>query len=245
MTDARAALGLLTGITSPREIDDDILELSPGTPRAAHYDRIAFGYDALLGATSYNRILWKTSPQRCRAFAHDVFHARTSGTHVELGCGSLLFTSHLYAEDRGRPIVLIDQSIEMLRRARRRVRSRAGAVPSHVVLARGDVRDLRVTHAGATTVLAMHVLHVVDDASALLAALASFARPTGSTIGLSSIFLAGGRGDVFLRMLHAAGELATPRARHEIERLVGARVPGRMNVDVEGSMAFVTVGRDT
>lgn len=245
MSDPHAALALLAGTTTPREIDDDILDLSPGTPRPAHYDRIAWAYDYVLGARSYNRLFWKTSPHHNRAFAREVFSARDSGTHIELGCGSLLFTAQLYDDDRGRPAILIDQSLEMLRRARARLRRRTGGVPRHVVLVRGDARDIHVAPGAgpAATVLSMHVLHVVEEGAALLGTLGSLARPTESTIGLTSIVRAGGRGDVFLRMLHAAGELATPRTLGDVERLVAEHVPGRAAVDLEGSMSFWTITR--
>jgi SAM-dependent methyltransferase len=246
VSDPHAALAQLAPAVAPREIDDEILDLSYDRPRPAHYDRIAWAYDYVLGSKIYNRLTWKTSPARCRSFARDVFDARSTGPHVELGCGSLLFTSPLYDEDRGRAVVLIDQSLEMLRRARTRLRERTGAVPRHVVLVRADARDMCLPpETGiATTVLAMHVLHVVEDGDAFLATLGSLARPVASTIGLTSIVRAGGRGDVFLRILNAAGELATPRTRPEVEHLVAKHVRGSAAVELDGSMSFVTVTRE-
>src|SRR5438270_771880 len=156
MTDGREALEQLAGRV-PREIDREIFDLSPAIGNA-HYDRIARLYDAALGTKTYNRALWSTTPDLYRAFAARVFASRASGPHVELGCGSLLFTSHVYARDSGRPAILIDQSVEMLRRARARLERAEGTFPRHVVLARGDVRTLDVAPGFAATTFANFVL---------------------------------------------------------------------------------------
>ena len=241
VTDARAALEELAGRT-PAEIDRDIFELSP-IVGSAHYDRIAPMYDALLGTNSYNRVMWRTTPATYRAFATRIFESHASGTHVEIGCGSLLFTSHLYERDRGRPSILIDQSIEMLRRARARLEQGAGTLPRHVVLARGDVRSLEFPRPFATTALSAFVLHVLDDPVPLLRALSRVARPTDSTIGVSSIFKSGGRSNVALAVLHAARELGPPRTLASLETMMRAEVPGALRVDIDGSVALMSVDR--
>jgi ubiquinone/menaquinone biosynthesis C-methylase UbiE len=241
MTDARAALEELAG-RPPAEIDRDIFELSP-IVGPAHYDRIAPLYDIVLATNIYNRLTWRTTPAAYRAFATRVFESRPAGTHIEIGCGSLLFTAHLYERDRGRPSVLIDQSIEMLRRARSRLEKTGGKLPRHVVLARGDVRTLDLSNPIATTALSAFVLHVLDDPVPLLRSLARVARPTGSTIGVSSIFKSGGRSNVALALLHAAGELGPPRTLSSLEGLMRAEVPGALAVDVDGSVALMTVAR--
>jgi len=241
VTDARAALFELAGRDVP-EIDRDIFELSP-VVGSAHYDRIAAPYDLLLGTNAYNWALWKTTPASYRDFAMRVFESRSTGTHVEIGCGSLLFTSHVYATDRGRPAILVDQSIEMLRRGRARLENRSGRFPEHVVLARGDVRTLDFPAGTATTVLSAFVMHVLDDPIPLLRSLSGAARPSGSTIALSSIFKSGGRSNVALSALHAAGELGPPRDLLTIERMVRAEIPGELRTKIAGSVALLTVER--
>jgi SAM-dependent methyltransferase len=241
MSDAHAAFEELAG-RPPRELDTDIFELSAPLGRA-RYDRIARLYDAALSTNLYSRVMWKSSPARYRAFAASVFNSRSTGLHVEVGCGSLLFTAQLYDEDRGRPVILVDQSIEMLRLARARLVGRTGKVPRHVLLARGDVRLLGVAPGQAATVLSMFVLHVVDEPGPLLLSLDHLARSTESTVGLTSLFLAGGRGDVFLKLLYQAGELSVPRSRATIDALVADAISGRTSMDTDGSMSFITVTR--
>lgn len=240
MTDARAALELLAG-RSLATIENDITELTP-VPEA-HYDRIGRVYDPLIRTRAYNRIVWRSSPAEYRAFAERVFDSRQSGPHIELGCGGLAFTAHLYREDRGRPIILIDQSLVMLRIALARLIDREGRLPPHIVLARGDARELRASAGIGSTVLAMLVLHVLDDGPGFLSTLNALADPQHATIGVASIFRGGSRrGDAWLRLFEATHEL-TGRSLSEIEQMMSKAIPGMLRTDTSGSMAFLTVAR--
>lgn len=240
MADALAALELLAGRRLPM-LEDGIVELTP--VGNAHYDRIGRVYDPLIRTTAYNRIVWRSSPVEYRAFAERVFSDRRTGAHVELGCGGLAFTAGLYREDRGRPVILVDQSLVMLRIARGRLIDRDGRLPSHVVLARGDARELRASGAIASTVLAMLVLHVVDDGPGFLSTLNSLADPECATLGVASIFRGGSRrGDAWLRVFEATHEL-TGRSLPEIERMTSAAIPGVLTAETSGSMSFLTVKR--
>jgi SAM-dependent methyltransferase len=236
MTDLPSSLGL-------RPIDDSIFAADETSPTPAHYDRMGGLYDAVCGTEAYNRLVWGTTPDRSRAFATRIFEARAEGAHVELGCGGLLFTSHLYDEDRGRTCVLTDPSVAMLRMARRRLRKRHGRVPSHVVLVRADGFRLPLPAGFATTVLSMHVLHVLDDRAAFLRALERLASPERSTIGFSSLVRTGHSRDLFLATLHHAGELSVPLTSDELNDLARTTLSGEIDVEARGSMRFVTVQR--
>src|SRR4051812_8948588 len=205
MTDARQLLERIA-IEPLSAIDEDIF--GSNSAAAAHYDRMGWVYDAVCGTRAYDALVWNTTPEVSRDFARGVFGSRAEGPHVELGCGSLLFTADLYAHDRGRPCVLIDPSLAMLRMARQRLRSRTGAVPRHVVLVRGDSTRLPVSLAFAATVLSMHVLHVVADREAFIERLAALARPREATVGLTCLVRTGAWRDALLHALHRAGELA-------------------------------------
>jgi SAM-dependent methyltransferase len=238
VTDARDLLAAVTIGPPPRELPGGIYDITTSPPRA-HYDLTARAYDVLVGSTAWHRLLWKTTPAAFRTFAERIYSSRAGGPHVEVGCGSLLFTAHLYGDDRGRPVILVDQSIQMLQLAARRLAKRFGAVPRHVALVLGDARDLRLEGGWASTVLAMHVLHVVHERRELLSLLSALARVDNSTIGLTSIFHAGGRGDAFLSILSAANELAPGLTRAELERLLAESLGAGTAIQVEGSMAYM------
>jgi SAM-dependent methyltransferase len=238
MIDARAFLASLVNGCTLTEIDDDIIDLAPRV--VAHYDAMGWLYDAVCGTSLYNRIVWGTDPQDSRNFATRIFKSRPTGPHVELGCGALLFSAHLYDEPHDRPCILIDQSVAMLRMARDRLRARVGRVPTHVALVRADGRELPFIRGFASTVLSMHVLHVVHERAVFLQSLASLALPATSTIGLTSLVRTGSHRDALLSMLHAAGELSPPISEAQLSELVRRELPCAPTIDVVGNMAFVS-----
>lgn len=238
MNDARALLAMLAE-RPIAELEPDIFDLAP-TQGSAHYDRMGWLYDAACGTALYNRVVWGTTPDRSREFAERVFASRDAGPHVELGCGSLLFSASVYDRDRGRPVILVDQSLAMLRMARARLSARTGRVPEHVALVRGDARRLPLGRGFASTVLSMHVLHVIDDRAAFLETLASLAARSASTIGLTSLVRTGSHRDSLLALLYRAGELSRPLRAAELEMLVRQSLPGSVSIERAGSMAFVS-----
>lgn len=74
-------------------------------------------------------------------------------------------------------------------------------------------------------------------------ALSHVAQPTGSTIGVSSIFKSGGRSNIALAVLHAARELGPPRTLATVEQLVRSEIAGSLSTDRPGSVALMTVSR--
>lgn len=239
MTDAP---GVLSSIGSFAEIEDSILGVSGARAETAHYDRMGRVYDLVCGTRAYNRLVWGTTPSRSRSFASHVFASRAAGPHVEVGCGGLLFTSHVYDEDRGRACILADPSIAMLRMARGRLTKRHGRVPPHVVLLRADGFHLPLPDGFATTVLSMHVLHVLEAREAFLRALARLAAPAGSTIGFTSLVHTGGFRDRLVSALHRAGELSSPMTASRVDALARRTLPGAVSAEQAGEMRFVVAG---
>jgi SAM-dependent methyltransferase len=234
--DAIAALGAA-------EIDDAIFAVDGKSAAPTHYDRMGSLYDSVCGTSAYNRTVWGTTPDRSRAFATRIFESQSRGPHVEVGCGGLLFTSHLYDEPRDRVCILTDPSVEMLRIARRRLRRRHGRVPPHVALLRADGFHLPLPAGFATTVLSMHVLHVLDDRVEFLRALDRLASRRRATIGFSSLVRMGSFRDGFLAALHAAGELSVPIDPSALAELSRAAFDVELMVEACGSLRFCTLMR--
>lgn len=225
------------------EIEDAIFAVDAGNAAATHYDRMGVLYDVVCGTTAYNRAVWGTTPDTSRAFATSIFESRNAGVHVEVGCGGLLFTAHLYDEARGRVCILSDPSIAMLRMARERLRRRQGNVPPHVALLRADGFALPFPAGFATTVLSMHVLHVLERRAEFLRVLDRLASLSAATIGFSSLVRTGHFRDGLLAALHAAGELSAPLSAAELEQLARGSFAGDVEIEARGSLRFCTVTR--
>lgn len=196
----------------------------------APYDRKAAGYDRLVRSRTYNRLLWKTSPDDYEAFAAAAI-AEDDGPLLDVGAGSAAATAHLHAAS-GRPTVLVDTSRAMLERAGERI----GDDAPHVSLLQADALALPL-EGGFTTVLCMGLLHLFDDPAALVDALCAQAVP-GGTVHVSALVAETAIGRRYLRVLHRAGEVAAPRTAAELSAALGG-----IELDARGSMAYASIRR--
>ncbi|WP_433327804.1 class I SAM-dependent methyltransferase [Spirillospora sp. CA-294931] len=129
------------------------------------YDRVAAGYDDHLGGM-----------RRGRAWAAKVApHLVPGGLVADLGTGTGTLAAALAEE--GWPVVGLDYSHEMLKRARARI--------PRVVQA--DVARLPLRSGSCANLLATCVVDVVDSPEALLAEAARVLRPGGRMVVISSI----------------------------------------------------------
>jgi len=87
---------------------------------------------------------------------------------LDLGCGSLAFTAETYSQYSERPVVLVDQSLKMLRMAKSRLIKRNGNVPDNLVFLHADAFQLPFRAKAFKTILSENLLHCLDDTSILL-----------------------------------------------------------------------------
>jgi SAM-dependent methyltransferase len=222
-----------------RAVEDGIYSVLPeGAPEHA-YDRRAAVYDAVVGTRLYNRVMWGASPLDYAAFARRAVASHASDWMLDAPCGSMLFSARAYLESR-RPIVALDQSLRMLRRARSRLVELAGSFPAHVLLLQADLSDLPFRPGSFHTVLCMNVLHLYADAGALIPRLDGLLAD-GGRLFLTSL-VANDRliGDGYLRILHRAGEFVRPRSSAELEKLLRDTLPRGVSYRTRGNMAFAT-----
>jgi SAM-dependent methyltransferase len=155
---------------SVRLIEEDIYSVLPDTPRQHHYDKRAFLYDSVVSTRLYNFVMWGTLPGNYVQFARQALNSCGDGLFLDAGCGSLLFTGHLYIRSN-RHIVAFDQSLAMLRRARARLRKLLGRGAEHIRLLQADLSDLPFRRNSFRTVLCLNVLHQFADATGLVSGL--------------------------------------------------------------------------
>jgi ubiquinone/menaquinone biosynthesis C-methylase UbiE len=130
---------------------------------------------------------------------------------LDAACGSLVFTAHTSLKS-DRPVIACDQSLDILRRACRRLRGLGGAAPSQVVLLQADVSDLPFRQNSFQTVLCMNVLHHVADGASLIynlhALLASDGQLHLTSLVKNNRFV----GDGYLNLLHKQGWIVRPKS---------------------------------
>lgn len=240
---ARALLpSLLTVSQRPRVVSPDIYSILPSVVGRHLYDRRAALYDRIVVTRLYNRLVWGNSPQDYTEFARQAVRSGEHSWLLDAGGGSLLFTADIYAECRARPILVLDQSLEMLTRAHARLIELAGSIPEHIVLLQADLSDLTgFIRSGVGTVVCLNVLHHVEAAATLIHNLAGLLDRGERKMFVTSLIMTGRLADLYLRTLYFAGGFARPRTEKDIRTLFQEATAGEVTLRVQGSMAYVTV----
>jgi ubiquinone/menaquinone biosynthesis C-methylase UbiE len=205
------------------------------------YDAAPWLYDLIVGSAPYHRLVWGMHPREHGRFVEKALAAAPPGRLLDAGCGSLLFTAAAYRQTR-RPITLLDGSIGMLERGRRRLG--ASATGANLELRHGDLYELPLEAGSFAGVLHFGVLHCLQSPERALDEMARVSQE-GSALFLSCLVLGRKRGDSFLRRLQRAGHVAESRTADEVALLVegaGYRVTSRAT---EGSFLFLEATRET
>jgi SAM-dependent methyltransferase len=206
-------------------------------PTRASYDGKVTVYDLLSGNRYYNRLMWSYWPATFTPFCSAALASSTRGWVLDVPCGSLLFTAQIYAGYTQRPVVLLDQSVGMLRAAKARLLRLCGGVPDNLLFLQGDVLQLPFNPRSFDTIISMNVLHILQDAAGLLTGLQQ-ALADGGTLSLTSLVANTWLGSAYLKALRIAGQVAPPR---DVGRVLAIFDELGMPVQhrVEGSMMFV------
>jgi ubiquinone/menaquinone biosynthesis C-methylase UbiE len=142
-------------------VDGPICSATPPRERAADYDRIAAGYDMVVGTTLYNRLVWGNWARHYSEAAQRFLAEAPAGPLLDCGCGSLVFTANAYrqsaAQDR---LVLQDRSLGMLRRGAKRA--------ANGTFLQADAAAMPFKQEAFTGVMSWGMLHVFGTGSPFL-----------------------------------------------------------------------------
>ena len=222
-----------------RLVEDAIYSVLPDGSQQHHYDKRASVYDLIVSRRSYNLVMWGSSPLDYTDFAQRAIASSPKARFLDAGCGSLLFTAPTYLECR-RQIIACDQSLAMLRRARKRLIKLSGSVPEHILLLQADLNDLPFRPAAFLTVLCLNVLHQFENAAALITNLERLLDVDGHLYLTSLVSNNRFVGDRYLDALHTAGEFVRPRTPLELKEILDKSLGREVSCRVKGNMAFVT-----
>ena len=223
-------------------VEDDIYSVlsNPLTPH--QYDGRAAVYDALVNSRLYGRLAWGSLPNDYVSFVRESLASSSDGRFLDAGCGSLIFAAPSYLQSN-RQIIAFDQSLAMLRRARKRLRKLAGAVPEHIVLLQGDLADLPFQPKSFPGVLCLNVLHHIQAAAALIGNLKALLTDEGHLNLTSLVYNHRFAGDLYLRALHLSGAFARPRSSLELRQILERALSGKVAYRLKGNMAYASYGR--
>ena len=202
-------------------------------------DTRAAAYDRLVSMRWYSQIAWGVPPATHTDFIVRALTFETDGWALDVAAGSCLASASVYPKT-SRPLIILDRSLEMLRRGMGRLRQLSGAIPPHVVFLQADANALPFRSESMATVLCHGAFHVFPSPSAVCA---EWSRVLGSGGFLYVSSLVRGRwlGDRYLGLLHSAGEVTQPRTPGEFAGFVEAKLEGSAQLEALGNFAYVSI----
>lgn len=217
-------------------VEPHIYTVASEEREASDYDEMSLFYDYVMGNSLYNRLMWGYRISELERVSLDSLRSAEDGWILDVGCGSLVFSARNYATCQSRPVALVDSSIGMLRRAKARMIDLNGSVPSNMAFIHGDALRLPFRPRVFKTVLAMNLVHVVEDVAQAVNQLKSVVEPAGA-LTLTTLVINNRFGDRYMAFLSKKG-LITPRRPAEIMRVfdeLGMEASHRL----EGNMMFI------
>lgn len=222
-------------------VEAHIYSVYPDVERANDYDENVGFYDRVIGNRTYNRIMWGYDSTEFINFTQAALKSREAGWVLDAGCGSLVFTAQAYADFSMRPVVFLDQSIEMLRAAKTRLVELRGDFPPNMVFVQGDILGLPFKTGLFSTVISLGVLHVLKEGQRMISELKRVLAEGGSFY-LTSLVTGRNLGDRYLRFLHNSGGVTAPRSREDVLAIFAEQdLPVRY--ELKGNMMFTHVSR--
>lgn len=173
------------------------------------YDtQFGYIYDWVACNPIYNRLIWGYSVEIFASIAHDALRSSTKGNVLDLGCGSLAFTAKTYIQYSERPVVLVDQSVKMLRIAKSRLIKINGKVPDNIVFLHADALRLPFREKSFNTIISENLLHCLDDTRNLLIGLKNILSE-GGKMYFTTLVKANRLADRYLEALKNGGKLVS------------------------------------
>lgn len=170
---------LLENITL-RLVEPHIYSILPDNESGNEYDtKFGFIYDWVACNPIYNRLIWGYSVNIFQKVANDALESAPKGKVLDLGCGSLAFTAKTYSQYTHRPLILVDQSIKMLRMGKSKLIKLNGKVPENIVFLHCDALRLPFQENAIATILSENLLHCLSDTNVLLKQLKTIISGSG------------------------------------------------------------------
>jgi len=192
-----------------RTVERDIYSVLSDDESGNEYDSpFGFLYDLIACSRIYNRLIWGYSVNIFTQTASEALYSSYGGHVLDLGCGSLAFTTNLYSQYRERSVVLVDQSLNMLRMAKSRLVKQAGKVPDNLVFLHADALCLPFKENTFATILSENLLHCLNDTHSLLKQLKGALSESGGMY-LTALVRSKRFADTYLKALADGGKLVS------------------------------------
>ena len=224
-----------------RLVEDDLYSVLPAGEEKSHYDRIAGAYDLVVGTRLYSALMLGCSTRRYTEFARRALDSSSQGLFLDAGCGSMLFTACAFGES-ARVIIAFDKSLEMLRRAKKRLLEKNDSFPPNIALLQADLFDLPFRPREFQTVLSLAIVHLFEDAPAFLKILREQASDKAN-LYITSLARTGRPTDVYLSFLGKTGfgGVARPKTEKQLKEIFRSLLGETVEFQTRGNFIFAAV----
>ncbi len=220
-----------------QQLEDGIYTTFDEKERVSDYDDKVKGYDALIGNTIYNKLIWGNSVKTYHQFCMDALESANGGLVLDAGCGSLVFTHKAYAQATNKYIILLDRSLGMLRASKRRLEDAYGEMPKHIILVQGDVFDLPFKDGLFDVVISQGMIHIFKEQKAFLEELERV-KKDNKKLYFTSLVANNAFGRFYMKLLKNAKEVATIHSSESLEKELNT-MPHKYNIYTIGNMAYM------
>ncbi len=228
---------LLLKNISLRVIEPHIYSVIQDGEGTNSFDKMACFYDLVICNPLYNRLVWGYSVKSYDALTRSALTSSKDGWVLDAGCGSLAFTAKTYLRYSERPVVLLDQSLSLLRIAKSRLIRLNGSVPPNIVFLHGDALNLPFKPKIFKTIISLNLLHVLKDLKRALPGFKKVLADNGS-MSFTTLIKNSRFADryLFYAVMKTSG--VAPRDAQELaEFFKAASMPAKF--DITGNMAFI------
>jgi SAM-dependent methyltransferase len=223
-----------------RFVEPNIYSVLPDNETGNTYDtQFGYIYDWVACNPIYNRLIWGYSVEIFVKIADNALRSAAQGNVLDLGCGSLAFTAKTYVQYSKRPVILVDQSLKMLRISKSRLIKRNGRVPDNLIFLHADALRLPFREKSFDTIISENLLHCLDDTSSLLKALKRIISKDGKMY-FTTLVMSNRLADRYLEALAKGGKLVSRSM--EDHQAVFNQVGMPIKYSINGNMASIYYG---
>ncbi len=225
-----------------REVEPGLFSVYGRNERPGTYDQAgkAAFYDRVMCNPVYNRIMWGYGVGEYHDLIRPVLDSPDKGWVLDAACGSLAFTETLYSSCRDRPVVLLDQSLDLLQKAKARLTQGREGLPPNLFLLHADALDLPFRPGSVAGLISLNLLHCLEDAAAAIREWGRVLVPGGN---LAATTLIRGRflGNLYLGALSRTEHMFS-RDREELAGML--REAGlAAGISLKGNLALIRCRR--
>lgn len=221
-----------------REIGPALYSVLDAEIEGARYDSVAALYDRVISSDSYLWIAWGGNRDIQLDFIRQAFESTDEGWVLDLAAGSSVDSAAAYAST-GRPILVVDRSLEMLHKGRERLQALTGTLPENVFFLQADAMSLPLVDRCVSTLLCHGSFHVLPSLDVVMSEWRRVLEH-GGNIFVSSLVLGRWLGDRYLALLHRLGEVNPPLSATRFRQTLADGIAADFDLHTVGNFAYAS-----